>query len=163
MAAWKSAVSGWSCTRRRSSTGVRSAPPPNQVLVVTMKRVFMWTAGTKGFHGWMMSEMPRRPEARVFLGPGDLLAELGRELAMHGGRVDARLLENLAVQHGHDAAAAIRPLPGLAREAGAALDLLECGADPVAQLLEPLAGGSFAVGKQVCHGRFLWVRVSLHL
>ena len=31
-----------------SSTGVRSPPPPNQLLVVAMKRVFMCTAGTRG-------------------------------------------------------------------------------------------------------------------
>ena len=35
--------------RRLSRTGVRSAPPPNQRLVVTRKRVFMCTAGTCGF------------------------------------------------------------------------------------------------------------------
>ena len=46
------------------------------------------------------------------------------------------------------------PLPGLALEPRAALDLLKCGADPVAQLLEPVAGGGFAVGKQVGHGEF---------
>ena len=64
MAAWKASVSGSSCVRRRSSTGVRSAPPPNQALVVTTKRVFMCTVGTCGFHGWAISEMPDGPEAR---------------------------------------------------------------------------------------------------
>ncbi len=58
MAAWKASVSGSSCVRRRSSTGVRSAPPPNHALVVTTKRVFMCTAGTCGLCRWAISEMP---------------------------------------------------------------------------------------------------------
>ena len=37
-----------------------------------------------------------RPEARIVLGAGDLLAELGRELAVHGRGVDAGLLEHAA-------------------------------------------------------------------
>ena len=63
MAAWKSTVSGSSCVRRRSSTGVRSAPPPNHCRAVTTMRVFMWTAGTFGFQGCAINEMP---EAQKF-------------------------------------------------------------------------------------------------
>lgn len=103
MAAWKSGrrmVLHTAAVQR----GVGSAPPPNQVFVVTMKRVFMCTAGTKGFHGWMMSEMPEA-QARIPPRRRNLLAELGGEFLVHGGSVHARLLEeNLAVQHGHDAA-----------------------------------------------------------
>ena len=47
-----------------------------------------------------------RPEARVVLGAGDLLAELRRELAMDGRGVNARLLEHAALDETHHAAAA---------------------------------------------------------
>ena len=42
-AAWNSAVSS-----SYGSGGLRSAPPPNQALLVVRKRVFMCTAGTCG-------------------------------------------------------------------------------------------------------------------
>ena len=80
MAAWKSTLSGWSCTRRRSSTGVRSAPPPNHALDVTTKRVFMCTAGTFGFHGWMMSEMPEAQKRGSSSAPGICLANSGAKV-----------------------------------------------------------------------------------
>src|SRR6266436_6066948 len=51
-------VSASCWVRRRSSTGVRSAPPPNHALVVTTKRVFMCTAGTFGFRICAITEMP---------------------------------------------------------------------------------------------------------
>ena len=70
MAAWKATVSGSSCVRRRSSTGVRSAPPPNQGFVVTTKRVFMCTVGTFGFQGWAMSEMPPAQKRGSWSEPG---------------------------------------------------------------------------------------------
>jgi hypothetical protein len=38
--------------------GLRSEPPPNQALAVTMWRVFMWTAGTRGERRWATREMP---------------------------------------------------------------------------------------------------------
>ena len=122
MAAWKASVSASACVRRRSSTGVRSAPPPNHHLDVTTMRVFMCTAGTLGFCGCAMSEMPEAQNSRVLLGARDLLAELGRELAEDGRGVDADLLEHAPRHQAHDAAAAgsarmIRALPGRALEA----------------------------------------------
>ncbi len=56
-----------------------------------------------------------RPEARVFLGAGDLLAEFGREFAEHGRGVDADLLEDAAVhdRHGPAATFAFITLPGV--------------------------------------------------
>ena len=100
-------VSGSSCVRRRSSTGVRSAPPPNHCRLVTTIRVFMWTAGTLRVLRMDDQRDAARPEARVLLGAGDLLAELGREFAVDGGDVDAGLLEDAAMHDGHDAAAAV--------------------------------------------------------
>ena len=96
MAAWKSMLSGSSCVRRRSSTGVRSEPPPNQHLPalppsgllerellalppfgllergfeVTMNRVFICTAGTLGLCGWAISEMPDAQNAGFSSAPG---------------------------------------------------------------------------------------------
>ncbi len=49
IAPWKSFESGSLCVRRRSRTGVRSAPPPNHWRLVTTMRVFICTAGTFGF------------------------------------------------------------------------------------------------------------------
>ena len=61
---------------------------------VTTMRVFMCTAGTFGFHGCAMQRDAGGPEARILLGAWDLLAEFGREFAMHGRDVDADLLED---------------------------------------------------------------------
>ena len=82
-------------------------------------RVFMCTAGTLGFHGMGDQRDAGGPEARVLLGAGHLLAELGRELAVHGRGVDADLLEDAAMHHRHDAAAALAvvALPRRALEA----------------------------------------------
>src|ERR1043166_4600618 len=77
MAAWKASVSGSSCVRRRSSTGVRSAPPPNHALVVTTKRVFMCTAGTCGLHMWAMSETPDAQKRGSSAAPGMSLRNSG--------------------------------------------------------------------------------------
>ena len=63
-------MSGSSCVRRRSRTGVRSAPPPNHGFVVTTKRVFMCTVGTFGFQGWAMSEMPPAQKRGSWSEPG---------------------------------------------------------------------------------------------
>src|SRR3954451_10241839 len=70
MAAWNASVSGSSWVRRRSSTGVRSAPPPNQGFVVTTKRVFMCTVGTLGFQGWAISEIPEAQKRGSSSEPG---------------------------------------------------------------------------------------------
>ena len=70
IAAWKARVSGSSCVRRRSSTGVRSAPPPNQALLVTTKRVFMCAAGTCGLCGCAISEMPEAQKRGSVSAPG---------------------------------------------------------------------------------------------
>ena len=91
-----------------------------------------------------------RPEARVLLGARHLLAELGRELAVHRRGVDADLLEDAAMHHRHDAAAALAvvALPVASARSGRAptrhagrssviLDRLEGRADAVAQRLEP--------------------------
>ena len=77
MAAWKARLSGSLWVRRRSSTGVRSAPPPNQALVVTTKRVFMCTAGTCGFCGWAISEMPEAQKRGSSAAPGISLRNSG--------------------------------------------------------------------------------------
>src|ERR1043165_6582694 len=70
IAAWNAAVSGSSCVRRRSSTGVKSAPPPNQAFVVTTKRVFMCPAGTCGLCGCAISEMPDAQKRGSSAAPG---------------------------------------------------------------------------------------------
>src|SRR5262245_45087632 len=77
MAAWKASVSGSSWVRRRSSTGVRSAPPPNHAFVVTTKRVFMWTAGTCGLCMWAISEMPEAQKRGSSAAPGMSLRNSG--------------------------------------------------------------------------------------
>ena len=46
------------------------------------------------------------PEARIFGGAGNFLAEFRRELAVHGRAMHADFLEYAAVHHRHDAAAA---------------------------------------------------------
>ncbi len=66
--------------RRRSSTGVRSAPPPNQLRLVTTKRVFMCTAGTCGFQGWAMSDTPEAQKRGSTSAPGICLANSGAKL-----------------------------------------------------------------------------------
>ena len=63
--------------RRRSSTGVRSAPPPNHQRDVTTMRVFMWTAGTFGFQGWAISEMPEAQKRGSSSAPGICLRNSG--------------------------------------------------------------------------------------
>src|SRR5690606_39527412 len=85
----------------------------------------------------------RSPEAAVLGSAGDLLAELGRELAMDGRDVHTDLLEDAAAHDAHHPAAAARPVPGLALEATGrptaqgtgqfVIELLEGGADAVAQ------------------------------
>ncbi len=114
-------------------------------------RVFMCTAGTLGFCGWAMSEMPEAQNCGCSSAPGICLRNSGANSPMHGRGVHADLLEHAAVHHAHDAAAARRagmigPLPrraleaprGTVRQRGArrqiVLELLEGGADAVAQL-----------------------------
>ena len=91
-----------------------------------------------------------RPEARILGGAGDLAAELGLELAVHGRDIDADLLEDAAVHHRHRRRRRRRRASQGWRceAAGGAvrwplrrvfvLDRLEGGADAVAQRLEPV-------------------------
>ena len=127
----------------------------------------------------------RGMEARVLVGAGNLLAELRAELAVHGRDVDADLLEHPAAHDRHHAAAAILArlaalaLPGLALEAAGrqvavragelGLDLLELGADAVAQGFEPGARSSgVCVWIEVGHAEgvmgypSVWRRASLN-
>src|SRR4249919_3449900 len=70
-------LSGSVSVRRLSRTGVRSAPPPNQDLLVTTKRVFMCTAGTFGLCGCAISEMPEAQKRGSFTAPGISLRNSG--------------------------------------------------------------------------------------
>ena len=70
-------LSGSSCVRRASSNGVKSAPPPNQALLVTTKRVFMCTAGTCGFCGCAINEMPEAQKFGFSAAPGISLRNSG--------------------------------------------------------------------------------------
>src|SRR5690606_37956061 len=85
--------------------------------------------------------------------------KFGREIAAHGGDVDADLLEHLALHHPAHAAAGIvvtlfLALPFDIFEGGIAarlaFDLLESGADARAQVLEPCAR-LFSLGGPVGH------------
>jgi hypothetical protein len=93
-----------------------------------------------------------RPETRIIFRAGDLCTEFRRELAAHGGNVDAGFLEDAAMEERHFAAAARRAgvigsLPGFARETPggapvkllwrAGFDRLQRRANAVAQLAEP--------------------------
>ena len=101
------------------------------------------------------------PETRVLLGTRYFLAEFRREFAVHGRAMHADFLEHAAMHHRHHAAAAGRTsmvgtLPGRADEAArrafgeggirrqGAFQALECGANIVAQCLEPGARLGFA-------------------
>jgi hypothetical protein len=94
----------------------------------------------------------RSPGAKVksYTGSDALVVRrtLRREFAVDGRGVHASLLEHLAVQHAHDAAA-VGALPGLALEV--AVDLFPGGTNPVPEGLEPLAGGLLAGGEAVGH------------
>src|SRR5438309_418156 len=57
--------------------GLRSAPPPNQRLVVVRKRVFMCTAGTCGFAMWATRLMPVAKKRGSSSAPGMDLANSG--------------------------------------------------------------------------------------
>ncbi|CAH2599395.1 protein of unknown function [Rhodovastum atsumiense] len=93
------------------------------------------------------------PEARILGGTGDPGREFRREVAEHGGDVDAHFLEDAAAHDAHHPATAAacilgRALPGGALEAPGrtirtflcVLDRFEAGAKRVAQALEPNAG-----------------------
>ena len=143
--------------RRLFRTGVRSAPPPNQVLVVTTKRVFMWTAGIFGFHKCAINEMPDAQNRGSLSAPGISLRNSGREFAVHGRAMHADLLEHAPLHHRHHAAAAggagvIGAGPGRPHEAAGCHCRLRRGslgrssssfskapADVVAQRLKPRA------------------------
>ena len=122
MAAWNAKASGSSCDLRRSSIGVRSAPPPNQARVVITRRVFICAVGACGFHGWAINEMPVARKCGSASAPGICLANSGEKRAVHGRYMHADLLEDPALEQRHDAAAAGRAvmvgaLPRLAAEA----------------------------------------------
>src|SRR5262249_44372132 len=81
----------------------------------------MCTAGTCGFCGWAMSEMPEAQNRGVGFGAGNVVPELGRELAETRGDVDAGLLEHAALHARHHAAvtgmaAVVGATPGRASE-----------------------------------------------
>jgi hypothetical protein len=77
MAAWKRTASSASWLRWMSRVGVRSAPPPNQLWVVAMKRVFMWTAGTRGLTMWAIRLMPVATKRGSSSAPGMVAAISG--------------------------------------------------------------------------------------
>ena len=108
-----------------------------------------------------------RPEPRVLLGAGHLCPELRCELAMNGGDVNPHLFEHGAAHQAHDATASRRagmigalprrsheaPRGNASRRCAFALDLLENGADAIAQFGEPTGSKSllaFDVGGQRC-------------
>ncbi len=88
---------------------------------------------------------------RIVFRARNLLAEFRRKLAMDGRAMNARLLEQPAVQHGHDAAAAIvfaGPWGLLEAACGCRtrrfiFKLFELGNNPVPQGFKPEAGGIF--------------------
>ena len=102
-AAWKASASGASCDRCSASKGVRSPPPPNQLWVVAIKRVFMCTAGTRGLRMWAIRLTPVAKKRRSCSVPRHGLGELRAELAMHGRDMHPHLLEQAPVHHAHDA------------------------------------------------------------
>ncbi len=120
-------------------------------------RVFMWAVGAFGLTGWAMKEMPLAQKRGSWSAPGICSREFGGEGAVHGRGVAADLLEHAAGHQRHDAAAAVRAVllgagpNGLDEAAGrlavaagqalgVVLDLLERGANVVAQMLEPQPG-----------------------
>ncbi len=153
MAAWKAIVSASSCVRRpiqhRRQVGAAAEPPFGGH---HHARIHV-RGGHMGARRMGDQRHARRPEARVVLGAGDLLAELRRELAMHGGSVDAGLLEHATRDQAHlpaaSAAARIGAGPRLAHEPArrlvaerrtgrqVRLQPLERRAQVVAQRLEP--------------------------
>ena len=122
MAAWKAMLSGSSCVRRRSSTGVRSAPPPNQLFVVTTMRVFMCTAGTCGFCGCAITEMPEAQKRGSSSAPGICARNSGANSPCTVETWTPTFSKTRPCMHRHHAAAAGRAamvgaLPGRAHEA----------------------------------------------
>ena len=106
-------VEGDACRDRPACAGGRAPASGRRrrrtsAFVVTTMRVFMCTAGTCGFCGCAISEMPEAQKRGSSSAPGNLRAEFRRELAVHGRDVDADLLEDAAVHHRHHAAAARR-------------------------------------------------------
>ena len=105
----------------------------------------------------------RGPEARIFIRTGYLLTEFLGKFAMDGGGVNPDLLEDPAMHDGHDPAAAIafvalpwrlyetarRPVGERAFQI--VLELLETGANLVAQFGKPRGGGCLLVFK--CFGQ----------
>ena len=65
------------CPRRSGIAGLRSAPPPNQRLVVVRKRVFIWTAGTCGLAMCATRLIPVAKKLGSSAAPGMLAANSG--------------------------------------------------------------------------------------
>src|SRR5437764_12626039 len=93
---------------------------------------------------------PAGEKARILLCAGSTLGKFGRELAADGRDVHADLFEHFPGHLPADPAAAgpaahVGTLPRCIDEtgvaAGLAFDLLECGADAIAQGFEPIARG----------------------
>src|SRR3546814_3312137 len=61
------------------SIGLRSAPPPNHALVVTMWRVFMCTAGTRGERRCATREIPLAQNRGSSSAPGICRANSGEK------------------------------------------------------------------------------------
>ncbi len=102
----------------------------------------------------------RGPEARVVIGAGDLLGELGREGAVDGGGMHADLLEDAAMHQAHGAAATvgarvIGALPGRALEAAGRPIGKECGSWQV--VLDPLEGRADVVAQPARTRRGPWL------
>ncbi len=109
-------------------------------------------------------------EARVDVGAGNRGGEFLAEASADGRDVDPDLFENLAVHLRSDAAPPRRAvgLGAIPRRvvecgvaAGFALDVLECGADPGAERLEPVARGLLLVVERFhCGNPAVWRRAS---
>ena len=70
---------GWFGCATASRVGLRSAPPPNQLSVVTIMRVFICTAGTCGILHMGDQADAGGPEARILAAPFTCLAKSGEK------------------------------------------------------------------------------------
>src|SRR5262249_40652362 len=160
MAEWKATVSGSDCVRRRSSMGLKSAPPPNHPFEVTKKRVFICTAGRLGSHRGAKRDML---VLGFFLAATHLTGEIGRQFTIAGRSVHTHLLEHATYHHAHDPASAITAIVigarvGCAHETARCplghrscelmLERHESRTDVVAQAFEP-DPHSLALGRKV--------------
>ena len=145
-------MSGSSWVRRRSSTGVRSEPPPNHALVVTTKRVFICTAGTFGLRICAISEIPDAQNRGSSAAPGICARNSGANSPCTVEQCTPTFSNSRPCIMRHHAAASglagmVGAVPGRARETSGiagiergrrfVFELLECLANVVAQALEP--------------------------